>query len=206
MIILTPEDKDYPKRFSTLSDKPKKLYCLGDTTLLNKSKICAVIGTRKPTEKAKIIGTNLTKKLVEKNYIILSGLANGCDSIGHKACVENGGKTIAILGTSLDNIWPKENEQLAKDILDSGGLLISEHPNGYRTTKYSFFERDRLQAAGSDKVIVIQCNIDSGTMHTVQKAIRYKKEIYAINPNLFKPFTAEGNRHIINIGKANKIY
>lgn len=201
----------YPDRFKKMKetkacDFPVVIFYKGDISLLNSEKTCAIIGTRKPSEKAIHIGYELSKLVAEKGYVVISGLAEGCDSLGHKGCLDAGGKTVAIVGTGLDIVFPKTNEMLLKDILIKGGLVISEYPVGFKGASYSFVQRDRLQASSSDIVIPIQTSINGGTMHASKDCVdKYGNRLYVVDPELVDDGDASGNAFLIKEYFARKI-
>ena len=181
-ITLLPNDTRYPQLLKASLTRPcKPLFCKGDITLLNTPSI-AVIGTREPTTTGRDVAYKIARHFAGEGYTIVSGLAAGCDTAGHRGALSvEGGKTIAILGTSLNRFYPRENTSLANDILEHGGLLITE----YDTDIYApsrFFERDHLQAALSRVVIPVQMGVKSGTRHTVEAAIAQKKGVFVPRP------------------------
>lgn len=170
------------------SDKPFLLFYKGDITLLrNLNKNVAVIGLVDPTEEIEKREIEVMKRLVNNGLIIVSGLAKGCDTIAHKICVDTGNKTIAILPTQINKISPAVNRDLAKKIVDDGGLLLTEY---YKeaTNKYEtigrYIERDRLQAMFSKAIILIASyrkgEGDSGSRHAMESARTYGIERYAM--------------------------
>lgn len=177
-------DENFPlinSNVKNIKEKPYLLFYKGDFSLLkNLNKNVAVIGLTDIDEEIKKREASIVKKLVEQDLVIVSGLAQGCDTVAHKVCIDNFGKTIAILPTSLRKIYPVENKELAKEILKKGGLLISEY---YKeaSTKYEainrFVERDRLQAMFSKAVILIASyrknEGDSGSRHAMEAAKKY---------------------------------
>lgn len=192
-------DTEYPDCLKQINDFPIILYYKGDINLLSKKKKCAIIGTRKITnkgiEKCKLLSSTLTKK----NYVIISGLAEGCDTLAHKICLDERGKTIAILGGGLDSIYPKINKELAEEIVRKRGLLISEYPLGFKVRSFSLVQRDRLQAACSNFVIAIQTDINGGTMHACKAALnKYGKRVYVVSPKELEIDSARGNSELIN--------
>ncbi len=124
------------------------------------------MGSREPSEYGKKVARRLGKRLAEAGMVVVSGLAKGCDTEAHWGCIEAGGKTVAILAHGLDTVYPEENAQLAKAIISSGGCLLSEYIPPAEPTKKSFIERDRIQAALSKGIIVVESDVDGGTMHT----------------------------------------
>ncbi len=208
--IISYFDEDYPKRFKAMAfskgcDFPVLFYYLGDIKLLNSEKICAIIGTRNVSPKAKEYGMRIAKKMVDDGYVIVSGLAEGCDTIGHRGCLDAGGKTVAIVATPLNTIFPKTNKNLQDEILKKGGLVISEYPIGFKFGAFAFVQRDRLQTLGSDVVIALQTSIDGGTMHASKATHKYHKKLMTIEPSLIDDGNVTGNKELINFWGASSI-
>jgi len=173
------------------SDKPFLLYYKGDISLLSDlNRNVAVIGLINPDESIMQRGERVVKNLVNSNHNIVSGLAKGCDTLAHKVCLESGGKTIAILSTQVNKIYPAENRGLAAEIVDNGGLLISEYsnePSGRNESIKRLIDRDRLQAMFSKAVVLIASyrkgEGDSGSRHAMDAAKKYGVERYVMyNP------------------------
>ena len=142
----------------------------------------AIIGVLTPTKDIEVREQKIVKEVAKNNLTIVSGLAKGCDTIAHKTCLENNGKTIAILPTTFDNIYPKENTDIVDEIIKKDGLVITEYitepQNKFERIK-KFIDRDRLQAMFSKAVVLIasytQGNGDCGSRHAMQKAKEYEK-------------------------------
>jgi DNA processing protein len=148
-------DSGYPFLLTNYPKPPARLHCLGDVSLLNTPGV-AVIGTRSPTDMGRRIAFRIAAYFASHGYAIISGLALGCDTEGHLGSLSvPNGKTIAILGTSLKNIYPKKNRMLAQRIVESGGLVLSAYDDDTYAPR-RFVERDRLQAALSLAVIPVQ--------------------------------------------------
>jgi len=174
------------------SEKPFLFVFRGDIKLLQSiNNNVAVIGVLTPTPDIEKREQIVVKKLVDDKYLIVSGLARGCDTIAHKTCLSSGGKTIAILPTTLDNIYPRENTKLLDEIVNKGGLCITEYatePHNKFEGIRRFVERDRLQAMFSKSVILVasfrQGEGDSGSRYAMQKAKEYgKKRFVMFNTN-----------------------
>lgn len=160
---------------------PLFMYSKGDISLLGVTqKRVAIVGTRHPSQKAIAITKKLTKKFVEDNYVIVSGLAKGIDTISHETAIVHKGKTIAVLPTNFNKIYPKENQELAKIILDEGLLVTSIGPKE-NTYKSSFLDRNQYVANISDIVVVIETNLKSGTMNTIRNASEASKKILFVD-------------------------
>ncbi len=175
-------DNEFPKKLYLSSNPCVFLFYKGDISLLSQKSI-SIIGTRKPdsyfVEKGKIATTYFAKK----GYVIVSGLALGCDTIAHSACLDVGGKTIAVLPSPCDNVQPTSNRQLAQRIIENGGLLISEYSTGSTMTKFNFPQRDRIQSKLSEIILIIQANDQSGTMIATRNCLKDGKRVYAIKGN-----------------------
>lgn len=187
-------------------DPPIVLYYRGNLEALNRPGI-AVIGTREPTRNGIKAGLYFSKELAKRNFNIVSGLALGCDTTGHQGALEAGGFTTAFLATGLDwdSIYPKENKELAKSIVENNGLLLSEYYIGQQTGRYSFVARDRLQAGLSYATLVIQTGEKGGTLHAVNATLASKKPLlmvkYKYNEDLISD-KVKGNEKFIREGKA----
>jgi DNA processing protein len=172
----------------------------------------AVIGTRYPTKNNYNLSEHIAEKLSSYDHIIVSGLAKGCDTAGHYGAIKSKGKTIACLPSGLDNIYPSENTKLAQDIINCNGLLLSEYFPYEKAKPYKFAERDRIQALLSNQLFIAECKKDSGTMITVEYAIKYNKQIfcripisgkntgckYLLEKDIAKPLTNYKNHCIID--------
>lgn len=197
--ITTILDDNYPRLFKNIDDRPMIIYYKGDINCLNNKSI-AIIGTTEPTEKSKKVAFRLAMILSKNyNFNIVSGLALGCDTEGHKGCLEVNGKTVAIMPCGLDSIYPKANEELFNRIIDSGGCVISEYPVGIKTRSGYFVDRDRLQSALSKAVLVIETKEVGGTMHTVGFAKKQNRLVACYKPSEFDESTS-GNKKLIEEG------
>lgn len=195
------------------ADKPFAILYKGDLRLLNKSNLnVAVIGVLNPDDKIEFTERMVVAEILKHGATIVSGLALGCDSIAHRVALEQGGKTVAILPSPLNNIVPKENLELAHDIVAKGGLLISEYyeePKSRNEMISRFVVRDRLQALFSDAILLSasyapnNLGNDSGSRHAMDKAKAYgikRGVIYNDSKHLGNPMY-ELNRQILNEDK-----
>lgn len=202
--IVTFLDEDYPRKLKNISDPPTILYYKGDIKCLNELNSVAIIGTREPTEYGMKIAKSLGASFGKRDYVVVSGLAIGCDAGGHEGCLDENGKTVAVMAGGLDKIYPAENKQLAQRIIDSGGCLISEYSPYTKIFKSYFVERDRLQSGLSDGVLVVETAEKGGTLYTVDYAIKYNRVLACYNhPSKF--LTEEktfGNQKLVKEGKA----
>lgn len=202
-------DEKYPRRFKEMintNDYPVLLFYKGDITLLDSEKTCAIIGTREPSIEAINLGKQIGYEMTKKGYVIISGLALGCDTIGHTSCLNAQGKTIAILGTGIDVIYPKGNKVLADEILAAEGLLVTEEMVGFKGASYSFVTRDRLQASSSDIVIALETSRNGGTMHAAKAAAqKYFKDLYVLDFSVLPNGDCSGNKELISYYGAKPI-
>lgn len=201
--IIHPLDDLYPSQLRVLSSAaPVLLFAKGNLNLLNASSKVAIVGTRKNTVEGQKAAHQFSTDFTNKGFVIVSGLALGCDTVAHEACLAANGQTIAVLSSGLDQIYPKENAALAAQILENG-CLLSEIPPFSKIAKGNFVERDRIQAGLSNGVIVIESTLDGGTIHTVKAAIKYKRPVACIkyHPQFESPSNA-GNRQLIREQKA----
>lgn len=204
-------EESYPKALlQTVNEDGKEsvplfLFYKGDLSIADKKSI-AIIGTREPSHEGEIAGSFFAKALAEKGVNIVSGLALGCDTAAHKGALEGLGVTTATLGNGLDKVYPPQNLDLAERIVSNGGLLLSEYPIGEESTPYTLVARDRLQAALSQSVLVIQTAIKGGTMHAVNAAAVVGKPIFAVEykKNLSSEYIS-GNLSLIRQGIAKPI-
>ena len=175
------QDKDYPEKFKKIGNEaPVLINMLGNVDLLKREKAVAIIGARSADREGLEAAYKLGKKYSEEGNLIVSGLALGCDKAGHEGCLAVNGETIAIVGSGLDIVHPKENSDLQKRILEAGGLILSEQLIRTKASPSTLVARNRLQAALSDTVILAQCPPQSGSLHTMRFARQYKKKSLAV--------------------------
>lgn len=176
--VITIFDDKYPKQLNDLSNKrPLLLYVKGNEQLL-KEESMAIVGTREPSKFGQACEKQLVKKILElKSMPIVSGLALGCDAIAHKEVLRLKMKTIAILPSGFNNVSPSEHSELAKEIVESNGCLVTEYAPNMIVNKGYYIERDSLIAALASSVLAIECGEKSGTMHTIVAAHKMKRKI-----------------------------
>ena len=178
--IISYFDDDYPNNLKTQLDRPIIINYKGDLNLLNSSCIC-IIGTRKSTNESNINSLRISEFFGNKGFNIVSGLALGCDTYAHRGALKTVGKTTAVLGSALNNIYPKENSDLIDEIIFNGGLIISEYFINSKTLPSNFIVRDKLQSMISDCIIVIQSKTSGGSMHAAKHGFKSNKNIAALN-------------------------
>ena len=180
-------DEEFPQNLrNTINeegklDPPLLLWYRGDLSVLSTTGL-AVIGTREPTKVGAAGGEYLAGEFAKRGLNIISGLAIGCDTCGHKGALKVGGKTTAILANGLDHdsIYPEENQDLAEEIVNSGGLLLSEYRIGTTVNRYNLVARDRLQAGLASATLVIQTGVKGGTMHAANATLMANKYLFVM--------------------------
>ena len=188
------DDDDYPSNYRKIKDPPCILFVKGNISKLNHEKKVAIIGSRDASDYAKEISKKLANHLSKNEIVVVSGLAKGCDEYAHKGSL-NGGFTIAILPSGLKNIYPSQNQELASQIVDAGGCLVTEYPSDTVATKYNFVSRNRLQSSLSRAVILVESKINGGSMKTIDFATEQKIKIYCWkhDKNFENPSLNSGN-------------
>ena len=181
--ILTPEDAAYPERLREIYDPPAALWIRGDAGLLSRPGI-AVVGTRHPTPYGAGMAELLSRDLANRRLVILSGMARGVDTAAHKGAIDARGKTVAVWGTGIDVIYPKENKKLAENIVATGGAIVSEYPLGTFPAPQNFPIRNRILSGLSVGVLVIEAAEHSGTRITARCAMEQNRDVYAVPGNV----------------------
>jgi len=193
-------DKDYPQRLLHCYDPPTLLFYKGSADL-NAAKIIAIIGTRTHTDYSKKITDQLVEDLSAQNVLIVSGMAFGVDAIAHKAALKNNLVTVGVLGHGLDQIYPPDHSNLAKDMLKNGGGLLTEFRSQTKPDKHNFPERNRIVAGMSDATIVVESGIKGGSMVTAELANGYNKDVFAF-PGKVTDNKSAGCNYLIKSNKA----
>lgn len=178
--VITTFENDYPTRLGELEDGPALIYIKGE---LNRGvRVVACVGTRNPTRFGAVVTQRITTLLASQGWSIVSGLALGVDTIAHRAALHAKGHTVAVVGHGLDSVYPRSNRRLARAIVESGGALLSEEPPGVEPTPERLVLRDRLQSGLSAAVVVLQSDLEGGSMHTVRSAIRQGRALFVPVP------------------------
>lgn len=172
--IVCSLDEEYPQLLRRTPDRPFFLYVLGHWAD-DPSRSIAVIGTRQPTEHGKLVAERLTDYLVDDHWSIVSGLAIGCDAVAHQRAVAKNGHTIAVLAHGLHTIAPKQHQDLAHQIVDKGGALVTEYGFGVEPFAPQFVKRDRIQAGLARGVVMIQSDHKGGSLHASRAAVGYQR-------------------------------
>lgn len=182
--IITYKDEKYPGLLRNIYDFPICLYVKGNVEILNENYI-GIVGSRNCTEYGKQTARKFAYGLSKKNVCIVSGLARGIDTYAHIGCIEaNIGKTVAVLGSGLDEIYPYENKMLYEKIIKTGGAIISEYPIGTKPYGKNFPRRNRIISGMSQGIIVVEASKKSGSLITVDFALEQGKNVYAVPGNI----------------------
>jgi len=176
--VLTYWDDAYPPRLKKIYDAPVILFYIGDISVL-KTDAIGVVGTRNPSEYGKMVTEKFCRDLVNYNLTITSGLARGVDTVAHRTAIKNKGKTIAVLGCGLDQIYPPENKNLAKHIAENG-VIISEYRIGTIPDPVNFPRRNRIISGLSLGILVSEAGEKSGALITAYQALDQNREVFAI--------------------------
>lgn len=183
--IITCIDKKYPVRLLNIYDYPILLYVKGNTDILN-NKGFAIVGCRQCTEYGAKISRRISNILSRNNLIVISGMARGIDSYAHLGCLDNKKETIAVLGSGVNIIYPKENKNIYEEIIKNNGAIISEYYLDMEPKKENFPMRNRIVSGMSEGVIVIEAKKKSGSLITANLALEQGKEVYSIPRKYYK--------------------
>ena len=206
--IVSFQDEQYPRLLSTIRYFPVLLNFKGDIDSLNNNPCVAIVGTKNPTKFGYKFGFHLGEFFASNGFNVVSGLALGCDTVAHRGTFSGNGTTTAVLAHGLDMIYPKENQELSDEILEHGGILVSEYFAGQKPFPNYFIARDRIQAGLSLGVIVVETEVKAGTMHTVKSCIKNNRILATLNhPSKYHSNPkSQGNQLLISEGKAIPIY
>lgn len=200
--IVTVWDKDFPDLLKKIYDPPLLLYYKGNFS--DSDNYCiAIVGTRGPTNYGKVRAEKISSELAEQGITIVSGLARGVDSIAHKAALKNGGRTIAVIGSGLDVVYPSENKRLFEEIAEKG-LIISEYKLKTKPDAQNFPRRNRIISGLSLGCVIIESGVDGGAMQTASFALDQNREVFAVPGNLGIR-QSDGTNLLIQKGEAKLI-
>ncbi len=195
--VLTWHDKDYPSRLKEIYDYPPVLYVRG-SLLPEDEWYLAVVGTRRATVYGRQVTEEIVADLAQSKITIVSGLAKGIDSIAHQSALDAGGRSIAVFACGLDIVYPSENANLARRIIQQGAL-ISEYPLGTKPRADNFPRRNRVMSGMSLGVLVVEAGETSGAMITAHLALEQNREVFAIPGSILSP-ASSGTNHLIQEG------
>ena len=191
---VTWNEAGFPSRLKEIADPPAVLYYKGDLLPIDEFSI-AIVGTRTPTPYGREAATVLSRGLAETGLTVVSGLALGIDGVAHRAALESGGRTIAVLAGGLDGVYPKEHTGLFKQIQEQGAV-VSEQPLGVRPDSRSFPRRNRLISGMTLGSVVVEAAEGSGARHTVYHAMEQDREVFCVPGSIFSPASGFTNRMI----------
>ena len=200
MTVIELENKLYPKILKNIKKAPKKLYINGNLDILN-SNCIAIVGSRKNTKYGEKWCKKFAQEFIKYNLTIVSGMALGIDKIAHKTAIRNGGKTIAVLPSGLENIYPEENLELYNEIILNGGCVISEYEPKINASSKNFLERNRIVSGLSLGTVVIEAAYRSGTSVTAKIAKEQGRDVFCIPGSLDNPKSIGTNNLIKEFAK-----
>lgn len=188
----------YPTKLMECIDPPTILYAKGDISILKNPKKIAIIGSRKATNYSEMAMDLIVPPLVENNFVIVSGLAKGADSLAHNAAIKYGGKTIGVLGHGLFHLYPKENKKLA-DEMEGNHLLLTEYPPYVGVQKWHFPMRNRIISGISNAIVVTEAALKSGSLITTEHALEHGKDVFVV-PGPINSEQSKGTNSLLREG------
>ncbi len=196
---LTWDSPDYPASLQQLPDAPPILFVRGEITPADEWAV-ALVGTRKATVYGREVAHRLGRDLAQNGVTVVSGLARGIDGIAHRAALDAGGRTIAVLGSGVDVIYPPEHRKLAEEIIQQGAL-VSNYPLGTRPEAGNFPPRNRIISGLSLGVVVIEAGLRSGALITADFAADYGRDVFAVPGSILSP-ASQGSNRLLRDGAA----
>ena len=200
--IISYWDDEYPKMLKNIYSPPIILYVIGEFKESDKCAI-SIVGTRNPTNYGKTCAEKFSRELAANNITIISGLARGIDSIAHRGALRAGGRTIAVIGSGLDVIYPPENKDLFDSIAENG-MIISEFEPGTKPDAQNFPRRNRIISGLSLGSLLIETKLNGGAMQTASYALDQNREVFAVPGNIGSP-QSEGTNILIQKGEAKLV-
>jgi DNA processing protein len=199
---LTVEGSKYEVVFQGILPSVSKLFYTANDLddLLSRPRV-AIVGSRKITPYGKAVTAQFASELARQGIVIVSGLAYGVDAVAHRAALEAGGLTIAVLPGSVETPYPAAHRGLAEQIVQGGGALLSEYPAGTVTYPSNFVERNRIVSGMSNALLITEAAVNSGTMHTARFALEQGKDVFAVPGNITSP-TSSGTNNLLKSGAA----
>lgn len=202
IIKLSLNKQEIPERLINIPDPPKQLWVQGISLNELANRPClAVVGSRAVTPYGKAVTERLVRTAASRGVVIISGLALGVDGCAHRAALEAGGTTIAVLPAGLDIIYPATHRNLAKQILEQGGALVTEYPDNTDARRENFIGRNRLVSGLSDAILITEAAQKSGTLHTARFALEQGRDVLAVPGNITSP-NSQGTNTLIRAGAA----
>ena len=201
--FITINDDIYPECLKEISDPPEKLYYKGNLELLKSERMIAVVGTRNPSSYGKLCCEYMIKKMSKADITIVSGFAKGIDSIAHKTSLLTDGKTIAVIASGLDIVYPASNLSLYREI-EEKGLILSEYEAGVKPFKSNFPQRNRIIAGLSRGTIVVESKDRGGSLITADLALEFNRDVYAVPGDVFSEYS-KGCNNLIRDARAKSL-
>ena len=201
--FITIDDDIYPECLKEISNPPLKLYYKGNLDLLKEERLIAVVGTRNPSSYGKLCCEYMVKKMSRANITIVSGFAKGIDSIAHKTSLLTDGKTIAVIASGLDIVYPASNLSLYREI-EEKGLILSEYEAGVKPFKSNFPQRNRIIAGLSRGTIVVESKDRGGSLITADLALEFNRDVYAVPGDVFSEYS-KGCNNLIRDARAKSL-
>ncbi len=177
--VITYNDDEYPELLREIYDPPYLLYAKGLPLKRSGAPVVAVVGTRRPSSYGRLMAESIARDLAYMGVVVSSGMARGCDTEAHKGALKAGGFTVAVLGTGIDVVYPKENRGLAEEIAASG-VLLSEYPMATPPHSYNFPKRNRIISGISSGVLVVEAPLRSGALMTARLALDANREVFGV--------------------------
>ncbi len=196
MQVIELSSKNYPAELKTIYNPPKELHIYG---MLPAQPMVAIVGSRKPTPYGEMVGYRIASDLAKAGVCIVSGLAYGIDGIVHQAALEAGGTTVAVLGSGIDKLYPAAHKPLARQIVQTGGAIITEYPNGTPPLKHHFPARNRIIAGLSAATVVPEADAKSGSLITAQLALEENRIVCAV-PGPITSARSAGPNNLLKAG------
>lgn len=201
--IITIADERYPHLLKQIYSPPVLFWMKGNAEALNLPSM-AVVGTRNPTAYGRKLAEKFSTELVKEGLCIVSGLAYGIDGVAHRIALDAGGKTVAVLGSGIDNLYPKKHSALANDIIKAGGAVITEFFPGAAPDAGNFPVRNRIVSGMSLGVLVVESGVQGGSMITAELGLDQNREIFAV-PHSLENLTGSGCNYLIKRGTAKLV-
>lgn len=186
MALVLREDAQYPPLLRQIAHPPHLLYVYGETDLTDRFPV-AVVGTRRASTYGLTHTREIAAELAQTGVCVVSGLALGIDAAAHTGALDGGGRTVAVLGSALDKLYPQENEPLMRRILESGGSVVSEYAPGTPPSRYSFLQRNRIIAGMCLGTLVTEGPRRSGALNTATRTLESGREVFALPGNVDSP-------------------
>lgn len=189
-----------PDNLTSIPDAPDSLFAIGDTleNLLEQPRV-AIVGSRKMTPYGRLVTEKFSSELAGKGIVIVSGLAYGVDACAHQSALSSGGKCIAVLACGLDQMYPAANKRLADDIVEKGGVILSEYPKKTEPLRHHFLARNRIISGLADAILITEAAQRSGSLNTAGHALNQGRPVMAIPGNINSPLST-GTNNLIKSG------